>query len=83
MPKLPVVSGQQLVKLLTKLDYTIIRQRGSHVRLKKETKIGEHIITVSAHKEIAKGTLNDILSKISMWNGIPKEDLIAQIVKRK
>jgi hypothetical protein len=51
------------------------------VRLKKQTKIGEHTITVPNHNEIAKGTLNDILTKISMWNGIPKEDLIAQIKK--
>ena len=81
MQKLPVVSGQQLIKLLTKLDYEIIRQRGSHVRLKKQTKIGEHTITVPNHTEIAKGTLNDILTKISMWNGIPKEDLIVMIKK--
>ena len=51
------------------------------MRLKKQTKIGEHIITVPNHTEIAKGTLNDILTKISMWNGIPKEDLIALMNK--
>jgi len=27
------------------------------------------------HKVIAKGTLNDILNKVSLWNGISKEEL--------
>ncbi len=46
MPKLPVVSGDQLIKLLLKLGYEIVRQRGSHVRLRKTTEVGEHNITV-------------------------------------
>ena len=60
MPKLPQVSGLQLIKALQSLGYEVIRQRGSHVRMKKATIIGEHAITVPEHKVIAKGTLNDI-----------------------
>lgn len=80
MSKLPVVSGKKLIKMLTRLDYEVTRQRGSHVRLRKVTKIGEHKITVPDHKEIAKGTLNDILSKVSLWNGISKEGLIRLLI---
>ena len=69
---MPVVSGDKLIKLLTKLGYEIIRQKGSYVRLRKKTEIGEHNITVPKHEEIAKGTLNDILSKVSLWNNISK-----------
>jgi predicted RNA binding protein YcfA (HicA-like mRNA interferase family) len=76
LPRLPVVSGDQLIKLLTQLGYEIVRQKGSHVRLRKITAIGEHKITVPRHPEIAKGTLNDILSKVSLWNGIAKEELL-------
>jgi len=76
LSKLPVVSGDKLLKLLMSLGYEIVRQRGSHVRLRKITKAGKHNITVPKHSEIAKGTLNDILSKISIWNNIPKEELI-------
>ena len=75
MPKLPVISGDKLIKLLTKLGYEIVRQKGSHIRLRKKTEIGEHNITVPKHREIAKGTLNDILSKVSLWNNISKEEL--------
>ena len=79
MPKLPVISGDKLIKLLIKLGYEIVRQKGSHIRLRKKTEIGEHNITVPKHREIAKGTLNDILSKVSLWNNISKEELIKML----
>lgn len=78
---MPVVSGDKLIKLLTKLGYEIVRQKGSHVRLRKKTEIGEHNITVPKYKEIAKGTLNDILSKVSLWNNISKEELVKMLSK--
>jgi predicted RNA binding protein YcfA (HicA-like mRNA interferase family) len=54
MPKLPQVSGGELVKLLQSLGYEVVRQRGSYIRLKKVTPLGEHAITVPAHKIVAK-----------------------------
>jgi len=74
--KLPVVSGKRLLALLQNLNYTIIRQRGSHVRLEKETEAGMHKITIPYHNPISKGTLNDILKKVAVWNQISKEKLI-------
>ena len=81
MQKLPIVSGEKLVKLLLNLGYEIVRQRGSHARVRKQTEVDEHNITVSMHSEIAKGTLNDILSKVSIWNNIPKGKLIEMVKK--
>ena len=79
MPKLPQVSGSQLVKALKSLGYGVLRQRGSHIRLSKVTASGEHAITVPEHKVIAKGTLNDIINKISLHNNISKEELIKRL----
>jgi predicted RNA binding protein YcfA (HicA-like mRNA interferase family) len=79
MPKLPQVSGDKVIKLLTSLNYSVIRQRGSHVVLKKLTPLGEHNITVPLHKAIAKGTLNDIITRVSLWNNITKQDLIKKL----
>ncbi len=79
MPKLPQVSGSDIVGLLRPLGYEVIRQRGSHIRLRKVTPLGEHTITVPAHKVLAKGTLSDIVSRISLWNNIPKENLIDRL----
>jgi predicted RNA binding protein YcfA (HicA-like mRNA interferase family) len=75
MPKLPQVSGNDLVKLLQSLGYEVVRQRGSHIRLKKITALGEHTITIPAHKVIAKGTLGDIVNRVSLWNNISKEEI--------
>lgn len=75
-PKLPQISGQDLVRALQKLGYEVIRQKGSHIRLRKTTNVGEHSITVPEHKTVAKGTLNDIITKVSLWNNISKEELI-------
>ena len=79
MPKLPQVSGNDVVRLLQSLGYEVVRQRGSHMRLRKVTPLGEHNITIPAHKVLAKGTLGDILSRVSLWNNIPKENLIDKL----
>lgn len=79
MPRLPQVSGRALVKLLYSLGYETVRQKGSHVRLRKTTTLGEHNLTVPDHKSLAKGTLNDILTRVSLWNGIPKEELLDRL----
>jgi len=62
--------------MLGSLGYAVLRQRGSHVQMAKVTGAGEHTITVPLHNEIARGTLNDILGKVSQWNGIPKEKIL-------
>ena len=79
MPKLPQVSGRKLVALLESLGYRRLRQRGSHIQMALQTDLGQHTITVPAHKTIAKGTLNDILSRVSLWAAVPKEELIERL----
>lgn len=79
MPKFPIISYKELIKLLNQLGYNIERQRVSHIRLKKTLPSGQHSITVPAHKEIAKGTLNDILEKVSYCVNLSKEELISKL----
>lgn len=79
MPKLPPTSGHGLIRFLSSLGYQTVRQRGSHVRLPKQTALGEHSLTVPAHKELAKGTPNDILTRVSLWNNIPKDQLLRRL----
>ncbi len=69
----------QLIKVLHKLGYNVVKQRGSHIKLKKETAAGTHSVTVPQHQEIAKGTLVDILNKVSVWNQISKEELLEML----
>lgn len=63
MPKLPVLSGKEIIKILTKLDFIEVRQKGSHVILKKLSKSGEIGCVVPLHKEVAIGTLKGILKQ--------------------
>ncbi len=79
MPKLPQVSGSDVVKFLQSSGYEVLRQRGSHIRLRKVTVLGEHNITVPTHQVLAKGTLNDIIGKVSLWNNISKDDILKQL----
>jgi predicted RNA binding protein YcfA (HicA-like mRNA interferase family) len=81
LPRLPAISGKQLIKFLTNLGYEVVRQKGSHVRLKSLTEMGEHNITAPLHDEIAKGTLNDILTKVSLWKGMSKKSLREMLEK--
>lgn len=58
-PRQPVVSGERLIKALAKDGWAVVRQRGSHVRLKKSGR--KNALVVPLHKEIRKGTLGGIL----------------------
>ena len=61
MPKLNRVSGEEAIRALEKLGFIRIRQRGSHVILRKETSEGVIGCVVPLHKELAIGTLRGIL----------------------
>jgi predicted RNA binding protein YcfA (HicA-like mRNA interferase family) len=61
-PKLPALSGEELIGVLRKYGYEVVRQKGSHVRLRNETDPQRLPVTVPLHKELAKGTLKNILS---------------------
>jgi predicted RNA binding protein YcfA (HicA-like mRNA interferase family) len=79
MPYLPQVSGEELSRLLESIGYRFLRQRGSHTRYAFTNPVGTHYITVPMHRVIAKGTLNDILNKVSLWTGISRDNLINRL----
>ncbi len=61
MTKLPRLSGKEVIKILSKVDFIPVRQRGSHVIMKKQTSEGSRAVVVPNHKEIDKGTLAEII----------------------
>lgn len=71
MPKLPVVSGKDVVKAMAKLNYETDHQTGSHIILRQNYSPFRRL-TVPNHKEIAKGTLKSILREA----GISVEEFI-------
>jgi predicted RNA binding protein YcfA (HicA-like mRNA interferase family) len=63
MRKLQRVSGEVAINTLEKFGFKKVRQRGSHVILKKQTSEGETGCVVPLHKELAVGTLRGILKQ--------------------
>ncbi len=60
MPKLPSLSGKQLVRLLESIGFQNVRTKGSHIRMKSED---GRVTTIPVHakREIPKGLLRKII----------------------
>ncbi len=65
--RLPQISGKELIKILCKLGFRFVRQKGSHVRLEKKLDEDTIKLTVPIHPKLKKGTLSRIIkdSKIN------------------
>ena len=61
MPNLRTVSGVETLKALERLGFRQVRQRGSHIVLRKDSVQGAVGCTVPLHKELKIGTLRGIL----------------------
>lgn len=72
MPKLRRVSGDEAIKALKRLGFVQVRQRGSHVILKKQTETGAIGCVVPLHKELALGTIRGILRQA----GVPTDEFM-------
>jgi len=57
--KLPVISGEDLVKYLAKQGFEAKRQTSSHVVMQKEWRV----FSIPIHRELKKGTLIGILKQ--------------------
>ena len=62
MPRLPVLAGSDVVKALEKLGFQQVRQRGSHVVMRR----GDSGCVVPLHKEVKSGTLAGILRQAQL-----------------
>lgn len=62
MPKLPGLSGAELIKILERKGYVQMRTKGSHVRL-YPPKFSPSLkkVTVPLHKRLKTGTLLSIM----------------------
>lgn len=69
------VTGPQLVKALRRLDYTVTRQTGSHIRLTTQ-RDGEHHEVVPNHNPIKCGTLGAILKSVAGHHRLTVGDLL-------
>ncbi len=59
MSKLPQVSGPDVVRVLQKLGFTVRRQHGSHIIMRRDDPFAQTV--VPNHRQIDRGTLRAIL----------------------
>ncbi|MFN2480812.1 MAG: type II toxin-antitoxin system HicA family toxin [Pyrinomonadaceae bacterium] len=64
MPPIPVLSGQEVVRVFVSFGWSVARQRGSHIILTKE---GENVtLSIPNHKEVARGTLRSLIRSANL-----------------
>jgi len=68
MPKLPRVSGAEVVRALQRMGFAVARQRGSHIVLRR----GTSGCVVPDHRELKTGTLAGVLKQA----GVSVEDFL-------
>ncbi len=70
-PKLPVMSGAEAVRAFERLGFAVVRQRGSHIILRR----GASGCVVPNHRELKTGTLVGILKQA----GVSADEFIAAL----
>lgn len=73
MGRLPVVSGREAIKALSKAGFVEVRQSGSHVVVQKKMPGTTNTIVVPDHSELATGTLRAIIRK----SGLSVDEFVA------
>ncbi|MEO8611910.1 MAG: type II toxin-antitoxin system HicA family toxin [Chloroflexota bacterium] len=59
MPKLPVVNARECIKALQKVGFSVVRQKGSHITLRRIKGVGR--VTVPNHNPLKSGMLHRII----------------------
>ena len=61
MPKLKVLSGQDVIKILLSFGFVVALQKGSHVKLSRiKSDRTKQTLTIPNHFELDKGTIKAI-----------------------
>ncbi len=66
MPKFPVLSGKEVVKALEKAGFKFVKQRGSHVKLRKFASGRKLTVIVPLKPVIRTGTMKSILRQSNL-----------------
>ncbi len=59
MATVPLLSGQDVVRVFASFGWSVSRQRGSHIIMTKDGKMAT--LSVPNHKEVARGTLRSLI----------------------
>ncbi len=66
MTKVPSVHYEKAIAALRRNGWVVVRQKGSHIRLQKETLDRVLKLTIPAHRPIKRSTLAHILKQAEL-----------------
>jgi predicted RNA binding protein YcfA (HicA-like mRNA interferase family) len=76
MPELRVLSGAEVVRILSIFGFKVASQRGRHIKLRRVEGGGsQQTLTIPNHKELDRGTLGAIYRQASRY--VPETELRA------
>jgi len=74
MPRLKVLSGAEVVRILSIFGFKVVSQRGSHIKLRRIEAAGaQQTLTILNHKGLDRGTLGAIYRQASRY--VPQGEL--------
>ena len=74
MPRPKVLSGADVVRVFESLGFSVVSQRGSHIKLRRILNDGgRQTLTVPNHRELDRGTLLGIYKQALRY--VREEDL--------
>lgn len=74
MPQLPRISGREAARVFGTVGYEVVRQRGSHIRLRHPDG-SRQPLTVPDHRELKTGLLHRLIRDA----GMTVEEFVAAI----
>lgn len=75
MLKYPILSAKEIIAALKKLGFGVIKQKGSHIKLRKQSLNKKFTTIVPNHKIVAMGTLKGVLELAE----VKLEDFLRQL----
>lgn len=72
------IDADRLIRVLQDLGYQVIRQKGSHVRLRHDGP-PPHLITVPMHHPLKIGTLHGVVSEVAKMRSVLVESIIERL----
>jgi predicted RNA binding protein YcfA (HicA-like mRNA interferase family) len=62
--RLPQLSGRECVTILQRFGFRVVRQRGSHIILRRDEPLAQ--VVVPDHKQLDRGTLRAIIRQAGL-----------------
>ncbi|MCG7854187.1 MAG: type II toxin-antitoxin system HicA family toxin [Methanosarcinaceae archaeon] len=66
MPKLPIMSANNIIKALNSIGFQVVSQKGSHIKMKGKNGNETFIVIIPNYGEIPIGTLKSIIRQAGL-----------------